>query len=1349
MISRITLFYVALCLCFSCYGQQTVNFKHLTVNEGLVSNHINTILKDGVGFLWFGTNTGLSRYDGHRFKSYSNKPNDVSSLINNAVIDLFMGFDQKLWIRTNRGNCIYEHASDSFLWNVDSILVGKGFVPGEVRKIIMAERSSYVLYENGDLYCSRGVKDDITECGVDISGKITDISLDTIRHVLLVVSDSGEVVALDSQNLQPQQRMMFTFERVVENPDFQLFVDGVSGIWVYAKNFPFGALYYKTLSSKAAVFRQLGGTYPVNNNTISNIQQLDNTVWLATDHGGINVFDLHTEEVTYLVHDRTNISSLPYNSTTAMYRDNDGIMWVGTYKGGVSYYHPDLNYFSLYQHQAGYPASLPFNDINCFVEDKKGILWIGTNGGGLLRFDPNDQTFRSYKHDSQDNHSLGSNVVVSLHLDEEDSLWVGTYHGGLNKFEAGSFRRFLHASDSSTTINDNCVWSIFQDSRTRFWVGLLTGGIDLLDKKTGRFQRFKSIFFSDFSSTCTAKIIEDRRGNIWMGTSNGVAKLSPEGTVMVYDEGSEKNALTNNVVSDLLEDRMGNIWVATQTGINIISETKVTYLSTAQGLIDNVIVGLVMDDFGDIWATAPNGISRIQYIRESDGYMIQRYDRSDGLQSSNFNERAIYKLKDGRLLFGGSEGFNMYTPQPIRRTNWRPPAIVDFRILGGGISTNRGQQLIRKWLSAIDDKQLIRVPHQLHTFTLLLADLDFIGRHESKMQYMLKGRGNDWIDVEDMEITLANLGAGTYTLLIRGVDHNGAYASPVSLLEIAVLAPWWRTNWAYFIYVLIIGGILLFFRKIEKMRARTRFNLIQAEEKARHAKEMEELRTRFFTNVSHEFRTPISLIISPVQKLKDMEKDAGRTRYLDIIERNASSLLNLVNTLLDFNSIESKEHGVKKTYGDVSAFVRRLGEQFDSIAQHKNIRYVVDVPHTSLEAYIDFDKLERIILNLLSNAFKFTAAGGQICLRCFVEQRTQEMRLQISDTGIGVPKEVQDRVFERYFQVQGRWNVGEKGSGLGLSIVKEFVHLLSGRIQFTSEAGVGTTVNVWLPWSVLPEGIAYVSRNKPEIASSKVSRLRKNLDSGMRGGHLLKVMVVEDHADFAFYLQDNLGHYFQVAVYNSVEEAWKHLYSYSPDIIVSDLHLPGQSGIGFCKEIRANARTKHIPFVLITAANTEEKEIEALQHGATDFISKPFSFEVFLSKIKSFVEQQEVMEKYYKRQVDVKVAKADVVDEDERFVLKITHIIEEHIQNDSFSVEVLASQMNMTRVGLYKKILSITGFTPIEFIRNIRLNKALDLLKNTQMTISEISYEVGFGTPKQFSKYFKNFYGEIPSSYRK
>lgn len=1348
MINSILLIFVSFLMYASCYGQQTVTFKHLTVNEGLVSNHIHTVIKDSRGFLWFGTNTGLSRYDGHRFKSYSNRPNDQTSLINNAIVGFFHGFDQQLWIRTNKGNCIYTHAREAFVWNVDSVLLAKGFVAGDVRKMITTAKRTYVLYEDGRLYCSpqTAIEKNAVYCKTGMSGRITDMRLDSLRQVLVLVSDAGEVVSIDSQNLQPQQRTSFIFERVVEKSDFQLFVDDFSGVWVYAKNFPFGALYYKTLRTKPTIFRQQGGAYAVNNNTISNIQQLGNTIWLATDHGGVNVFDLHTEKMRYLMHDPADISSLPYNSTTAMYKDDDGIMWVGTYKGGVSYYHPDLNYFSLYQHQPGYGESLPFNDINCFVEDKKGIIWIGTNGGGLVRFDPENHTFRSYRHDSRDKRSLGSDVVVSLHLDENEQLWVGTYHGGLNKFDGEGFTRFLHVADSEATINDNCVWSVFQDSRARFWVGLLSGGIDLLNKSTGQFQRFKTVFSSDFASSCNAKIIEDRRGNVWVGSSNGVARISPEGAVSVFEEGAQTNALTNNVVSDLLEDRMGNIWAATQTGINIISETKVRYLSTTQGLIDNVIVGLAMDDFGDIWATAPTGISRIQYIPESGSYHIQCYDRSDGLQSSNFNERAIYKLKDGRLLFGGSQGFNIYTPQPVRRGHWHTPVVVDFRVPGGGVSPNGVQQLVQEWLNAAQVNQAIEVPHQLHTLTLLFADFDFIGSQESKIQYMLKGLSNNWLDVENMEITLANLSSGDYTLFIRGVDQTGAYSSPTALMEITMLSPWWRTNWAYASYTMLIVALLLFFRKIEKMRVRTRFNLIQTEEKARHAKEMEELRTRFFNNVSHEFRTPISLIISPVQKLKATETDIDRSQYLDIIERNASSLLNLVNQLLDFNNIESKAYQLKPTYGDITAFVQRIGEQFGGIAQHKRIRYAIHVPPTGLEAYMDFDKVERVVLNLLSNAFKFTDAGGQICLNLCLEPQAKGIRLEIEDSGMGVPEHVQSRVFDRYFQEQGRWTAGEKGSGLGLSIVKEFVQLMGGTVVLESEEGVGTTVTVKLPLAPSADG---VQRDEVAAQPAHAIKMRKSPESGLKREHVMKVTVVEDHADFGFYLQDNLGQYFSVSLYQTAEEARKQVYHDQPDIIVSDFHLPGCSGVDFCKEIRSNERTKHIPFVLITAVGTEDKEIEALKHGATDFISKPFNFEVFLSRIKSFVEQQEVMQQHYKRQIDVKIAKPEVVDEDERFILKVTQMVETHLQDEGFSVEVLAAAMNITRVGLYKKILSITGFTPIEFIRNIRLNKALDLLKNTQMTVSEISYNVGFGTPKQFSKYFKNFYGEVPSAYRK
>lgn len=1352
MINRFPFFFVLMLVALYGYGQPTISFKHLTVDEGLVSNHINAIIKDEQGFLWCGTSTGLSRFDGYRFKSYSHRPHDAHALLDNNVQDLFIGFDQHLWVRTVKGNCVYDSERDIFHRNVDSILYAHKFPHGDVHKIIMANQMAYVLYENGELaYLSAHEKNNSAKvCDYALQGKPTDISYDPERNVLLLVSDKGELVALDGDRLHERQRAIFSFERLVEHAVFRLFVDDQSGMWVYAKNFPLGALYYESLDSDALLFRCKGGQYVVNNDNISNIQQVGSTIWMATDHGGINVFDLTNPHVDYVVHEPYNRASLPYNSTTALYKDTDGVVWVGTYKGGVSYYHPDLNFFSLYQHQHGDRNSLPFNDINCFVEDRDGNVWIGTNGGGLVRFDPRRHVFESYRNSPTDEFSLGGNVVVSLFIDSDEQLWIGTYHGGLNKFENGRFKRFLHTSSNAESINDNSIWSLLQDSQQRFWIGMLSGGIDLFDQYSSRFNRFKSIYPSTFSSSYNAKIVEDSRGNIWFGTSNGLVQLSVDNSVKVFDEHNDRYPLTNNVVSDMLEDKRGNIWVATQTGINILSADTMLYLSTRQGLIDNVVVGLVMDDRGDIWATTPKGISRITFNLPKKRYRIRNYDKSDGLQSSNFNERAIYKLRDGRLLFGGSEGFNIYAPSPKvpASTDLGNAAVVDFKIQVPNMVNEDLESYAHRWLTAWHDTRRIEIPYHIQTFHILLSDFDFVQQHRPKLEYKLQGLSDNWIDVEQMDITVANLGAGNYTLLIRRMDHNGTYSSPVSLMEITKLAPWWGTNWAYFIYILAIGGLLLFFRKVEKMRARTRFNLIQAEEKARHAKEMEELRTRFFTNVSHEFRTPISLIISPVQKLQTTERDLGKKKYLDIIERNASSLLNLVNQLLDFNSIESNAYTLKKTYGDVFALIRRVGEQFESIALAKRIHYVVEVPAIGVEAYMDFEKLERVVLNLLSNAFKFTPMGGQIYLTC-VEPYENEIRLEISDTGVGVPKEMQSRVFDRYFQVQGRWNVGEKGSGLGLSIVKEFVQLMAGTIQFASEEGVGTTVGVRLPLERSSPTVYGGLNDQLENNGKGSMKLRNDPERGIKREHLLRVMVIEDHADFAFYLQDNLGQYFQVSMCKTTEEALKQLYQYNPDIIVSDLHLPGRSGIEFCKELRANERTKHIPFILITAVGSAEKEIEALKNGASDFICKPFNFDVFLSKIKAFVEQQGAMEKRYKRQIDVNVGKKDFVDADERFVWEITAIIEDHLQNENFSVEVLASQMNMTRVGLYKKILSITGFTPIEFIRNIRLNKALDLLKNTQKTVSEISYEVGFGTPKQFSKYFKSFYGEIPSTYRK
>lgn len=1332
------------------YGQVPINFKHLTVDDGLVSNRTNTVIKDSSGFMWFGTNTGLSRYDGHRFKTYSNIPNDRSSLLNNTVLNLFLGFERQLWVRTTKGNCVYDVMDDAFVWNTDSILTARGFVSGRVKKMISVEGATYILYESGTLYYASskaGPRTQAKPWGGKLSGKITDVVMDEVRGMLLLVSDRGELMALDSEGLHVQQSLAFAFESLVENSDFNLFVDSFSGIWVYAKNFPFGALYYPTFGAAPEVFRQHGGTVTVSNNYIHNIQQIDNTVWLATDHGGINVFDVKTRDIRYLQHDRLNNFSLPSNSTITLYKDNDGMMWVGTYKGGVSYYHPSLNYFSLFQRKDGVPNSLPFNDVNCFEEDRKGIIWIGTNGGGLVRFDPHEQSFKTYKHNSADEHSIGSNVVVSLHIDMDGDLWAGTYHGGLNKYVNGQFIRFLHSSRDPLSINDNSVWSILQDSKRRFWVGMLSGGIDLLDVSSFRFSRFKPKSPTDFHSSYNAKIIEDRAGNIWIGTSHGVAKLSPEDHMQIYDEDTPDYPLTNNVVSDLLEDRRGNIWIATQTGINILSADAIKYLSIHQGLIDNVVVGLVMDNYGDVWATTPKGISRISYSPQTDSYMVQNFDKSDGLQSSNFNERAIYRLRDGRLLFGGSEGFNVYQPRPhTDRVSQSLPKIVDFNVAALGMADNQYKSLLKKWLRSSHEGKPIRVPHELSAFTALLSDFDFIRNHKAKVQYQLKGLNEEWVDVEDMEIRISNLPSGTYDLLLRSVDQKGGYSVPQKILGIRMAAPWYRTTWAYILYLIGIGSILFFLRKMEKMRARTKFQLMQIEEKARHAKELEELKTRFFTNVSHEFRTPISLILSPLANLKQGERDVTKIKYLDIIERNASSLLDLVNQLLDINKVDSHGHIQKPEFGGIVALVERVAKQFESVAQEKGIDYTIEVPENEMETYLDFGKLERILLNLLSNAFKFTEAG-HVGVRLVLEKERRQILLEVSDTGVGVPYEKQPFVFDRYYQVENKASATAKGSGLGLAIVKEFVQAMGGEVHFVSEPQKGTTVSLVLPLSNTLH--SSISSNGFYHDADNPAKRRKDDESGMQSQKVLKVMVVEDNPDFSFYLRDNLQAYFHVRTYRRVDEAWKDILVFQPDIIVSDLNLPDHSGIDFCRMVRRHERVKHIPFVLITAQGTEEKELEALKEGVTDYIAKPFRFEVFLSKVTGLLEQKALLEKRFKRQVDVNVSRQEVVDEDERFVLELTAVIEEHLQDEQFSVEFLASKMRMTRVGLYKKVVSLTGFTPIEYIRNVRLNKGLDLLKNSSLTVSEIAYRIGFGSPKQFTKYFKSFYGDVPSAFRK
>jgi signal transduction histidine kinase/ligand-binding sensor domain-containing protein/AraC-like DNA-binding protein len=1303
-------FFFLLCISLGLKGQAP-SFKRLS--EGLTHQHITSLLRSSEGLMWIGTPAGLHRYDGNSIRVYS--AGGPYGIKDNAITHLFEGPKNHLWIRAGSRLSVLDVRHERFIHNSDSLLIGMGMKAGNLLDIKKDEAGKFwFLYTDGSLFRYSPGKTLVYRSRQN--AQITGIALDR-KQGLWVVLDTGCMEKVNTVSLEPILTQCLNVQR---SEEYRIFVDAQGSPWIYQANAPAGIYWWP--DKEPLHFHVQSPQFPLNNNAVMGVtQDSHGRIWIATDHGGINLFDPKNRSISYSVYEEFNERSLSHNGTSTLLCDSEGIVWVGTYKGGVNYYHEQLVQFPHVRHRINQKNSLPFEDVNRFVEDKDGNLWIGTNGGGLIFYDKRSQNYRQYLHSPSDPRSLGSNVVVSLCLDREGVLWVGTYHGGLNRFENGKFQRFVHRPDDNQSLRNNSVWEIFEDREGRLWIGTLAGGLHLMNKKEGTFLRISE----GPSANYICAIMEDREGALWLGSANGIEVWKPfSKEVRQY---TAAQGLNNEYISDILQDSKGQIWVATRNGLHLYSAGNFKALKYDH--LDPTVHTLLEDKTGKIWLSTAKGVSVLSPYGNDD-WTVRNFDTHDGLQAASFNENAALKLKNGELLFGGPLGFNRIRPEELGQVAHLPqPVIVDFMLFNRSVAVGEsidGKVLLRKSILYTDH---VTLKYDQNVVSLQLSSRYFLHPERVRIKYILEGFSKEWLEVDSKSniITFTNLSAGDYELRVMASADGEKWTEEKVLLTLSVRPPWWQSIWAFSAYALVLVLALLGIRYFERRKQMRRFALQQEREEARRLKELDQLKTKFFTNVSHEFRTPLSLIISPIEKLAKQEEEESKRIHLDLVHRNAKRLLNLVNQLLDFRKIDTRSLHLQNVEGDVLVQIRDFALSFRDLAEAKEIVYTVDIPQQATICAFDHDKLERIVFNLLSNAFKFTPVGGRVDFQAKLLHH--ELYLQVADSGIGISDEAQAKIFERYFQDDLLQAVLNQGSGIGLSIVKEYLHLMGGKIEVASELGKGSTFQVHIPL-----GLSGTHHPKTE-------------KRGALGRQ--KILVVEDNEDFRFYLMDNLRETYAVEEARNAEEAWEKSLSFHPDMIVTDVNMPGDTGIAFCKKIKADSRTMHIPVILLTALSSAAVQLEGIEAGAADYIVKPFNVELLLSKIRSHLKQKSSLEKTFKKQVSVDAKTTGLESLDEKFIRKALEVVEKNIGNPLFSVEALSEEMSVSRVGLYKKVFHLTGSSPSEFIRQIRLKRAAQLLEETGLTVSEISYEVGFNNPKVFSRYFRDFWGMLPTDYRK
>lgn len=1342
-------------------------FGRIDIAKGLSHQTVNDIYKDSIGYLWFATASGLNRYDGYSIKVFRNVSEDSTSLGSNEINRLYEGPDGMMWLFSNSGNNVYNPRTETFYRNTNDLLSRMGIATGLITHIKKDRTGNFwfIHYNQGLFRYNPTTKETIRLTPKDgDEGSIATIKMSALEEdthgYMWLIHQNGVFEKIDPVSMRVVYRNVSLRDRFGNQLfEYILMIDADNDLWM-ASDRNFGCFQFNVKNNELRSFNRTSSSKLTSNIVKKILQDRDGIIWIGTENGGVNLVNKKDYSVTPLVYDEEDDRSLSENSIHSMLKDRDGIIWLGTYKSGISFYHPDIFRFQMYKYQRSRNNGLPFRDINALTGDSLGNLWIGTNGGGLIYFDRAKNTYKQFLHDPSNPHTISNNVVVSLLIDHSNTMWIGTYYGGLNRFDGKRFHKYMHDVSNPKTPGDDNAWTIMEDSEHNIWTGTLKAGVDVYDRKRNEFYHYKSGEPNSIHTSYVPALMEDRDGNIWMGTGYGVEVLNKQSGRFIHylNVPKDSSSISDNGTTSIIQDHRGMIWIGTHSGLNLFEPATRSFrvFREDDGIASNYILSLVEDNDHNIWIGTPQGLSKLTVNASSNdnttagpgagsnGYTFSfiNYGESDGLWKSAFHENAAVKLSTGELAFGGLQGFVIFQPNQITE-NKKTSSVVfsDFQLFNRSvkIGENRKGDIVLPE-AAPYLRQITLKPYN-NIFSIGFTALDFLHPEKTKYKYKLEGFNKDWLTTEGLQrsVTFTNLDPGDYSFQVLASNSDGEWGNHPTTIRIRVLPPFWKSNTALVLYFVVIMATLLFVRWLTLSRLKMNFKIHHEKLEAQRMHELDTMKIKFFTNVSHEFRTPLSLIITPLEKL--LAKSSGEDMVqLQLINRNARRLLNLVNQLLDFRKVEVQEVKLNTSEGDIIGFIKYLVYSFSDLSEKKNIHLSFNSSVQQLETFFDQDKVEKVLFNLLSNAFKFTPDGGNVRVELSLTEKEERIFLLIKviDSGIGIATDKHEKIFERFYQDELPGNLVNQGSGIGLSITAEFVKVHGGTIEVESEPGKGSCFIVALP----------VSRLESETVMSLMPDGGNDQDADPRDktGKPV-VLLIEDNEDFRFYLKENLKDHYTVLEAANGRAGLSKAQSVVPDLIVSDIMMPEMNGIELCRQIRSDVLTSHIPIILLTARAAGEQKIEGFDAGANDYVTKPFSFEILQARIKNLLAQREASQKQFQKHFDVKASNVEVTSLDEKLIKRAIEVVEQNMTEPDFSIEDLSHELGMSRVYLYKKLVSLTGKSPLDFVKTIRLQHAAQLLEKSDLNVSEVAYRVGFNNPKYFTKCFKEEYKVLPSAY--
>lgn len=1332
--------WITISFILSVSGQTNYLFRNINIQHGLPDNQIKGLFLSPDGRIGIRTAALLAFDNGGSFSSHSYHIHQANydwnyDKIHKEYIDSY----NYIWMKERDYLRIFDLKKEHFINNIDSLLQKMG-ITGQLQDLFIdSEKRYWFILNEGKICCiDKNIKNlqYVDNNGIFIKkyGEICDI--DCQGDSCWMVHNSGIVRCWNSQTnkfIRQEERFVNRFRsderimlKVLPNGDF----------WLKWQN---GVAFYH---SKKQQWQEIKGLDIKDTDLLTSIAiDQEGNAWVGSSKSGLYIIDKFSYEFKHIPHlplvgggyinnDILDIIINPQNNS----------VWLGLLNQGICYYHPSLGKFTLINNR-NVKGNWRNENVRSMVEYNNGNILLGTNAG-LYCYNPKT---------SQVNlpfTELADKICRKMLRDSKGRIWIGTFHHGLYCIENGKLSKcnlqIKHKKSTSTRL----IRCLFEDSKGRIWIGIYGGlcsfnpinhNMEFISDKHSKIKKF----------TSPSVVTEDQEGQLIVGDDNGLYYYCPDKDKVWIPEidapQDERFYHTNNKYNCIYCDSRGMTWFGTHNGLNILEAEKNTLRKMkahSYGISNNIIMCIFEDQNHDIWLSTTNGINKIVVKKEKGEYhySINSFNSNDGLMKGEYYSSSGFKAWDGTLYFGGVNGFSTFLPENIIYNycdNY--PFFTSLKIFYTNITpgvTYNGRQLLIYNLNATPN---IELKHDENYITLEFAGLNYVNPSKTYYKYKLAGIDTQWQEVKSPDgigkVTYSGLHPGKYIFQVYTANSDHFLGKQSSELTFIIKEPYWNTIGARLCYTLIILSISTYL--IYHIHKKSKLKLLKTRqlEQLKQKEELDQMKFRFFTNISHEFRTPLTLIITPLSIIIHESENETLRAKLTSIYANAQKLLGLVNQLLDFRKLEVKGEKINLRYGEISDFIYQSYISFRPMMTEKNISFRLDLPKSPTYMYFDQDKLYKIMNNLLSNAYKFTPKYGEISIQlCEVEECF--LRLKITDTGMGISGENLPYIFDRFYQISSD-QPENTGSGIGLHLVKEYITLLHGKIEVSSTVNIGTTFTIYLPTNLRPQ-----EKNQEEdLQDSNANNLTSTSQTRPT------ILLVEDNTEFRNFMKEQLNQWYEIIEAKEGLEGEKIAEERDPNLIVSDVMMPIMNGIELCKRLKNNIHTSHIPIILLTARVSDEDKMTGYEAGADSYISKPFNFDILLTRIRKLIEQQEKRKETFHKSIEVSPSSITITSLDEKLVQKALYCVEKNMENPEYSVERLASDIGMTRMSLYRKLQSIIGQTPTEFIRSIRLKRAAQLLQDNQLSIIEITDMIGFNTPRYFAKCFKEAFGVLPSEY--